>query len=102
MPVWSAARSGRCPGSTPNSPLTLGDVTSSTTAWSARPFGVTISRSILSAMFCAMRGLGAQLARLLLGFLDVADHVKCLLREVVVLPGDDLVEAIDRLLEVDE
>ena len=49
MPVRSAATIGKWPGSTPNSPCTLGAVTSSTVAARARPFGVTISSSILSA-----------------------------------------------------
>src|SRR5450432_1030727 len=98
-PVRSAASSGRWPGSTPNSPLTLGAVTSSTLAESARPRGVTISSWILSTM--APLSLGRQLRALLLGLGDVADHVEGLLGQVVELALDDLLEAVDRLLEGD-
>src|ERR1700744_5920293 len=102
MPVRSAARSGRCPGSTPNSPLTLGAVTSSTATARARPRGVTISSWIWSDMgLSASRrsGLTGELLGLRLGLGDVADHVEGLLGEVVQLALNDLLEAVDGLLQ---
>src|ERR1700678_3853921 len=102
MPVLSAARSGRCPGRTPNSPSTLGAVTSSTLASSARPAGVTISSWILSLMAAFDLSLGRELLTLLLGLGDVADHVERLLGQVIELAVDDLFEAVDRVLERDE
>src|SRR5580704_14647992 len=101
MPVLRAASSGRCPGSRPNSPSTLGAVTSSTLASSARPAGVTISSWILSVIGGARSALGRELLTLLLGLGNVADHVEGLLRQVVELAVDDLLEAVDRVLERD-
>ena len=63
-PVRSAARSGRWPGSTPNSPLTLGAVTSSTLAVSARPLRRHDLELDFSSAIGAL-GLGRQLLRLL-------------------------------------
>src|SRR4051812_17917866 len=102
MPGRSAATIGKWPGRTPNSPCTLGAVTSSTVSASARPFGVTISSSILSAILLLrllheVDGLGLHL-------LDVADEVEGLLRVlliIVVLAGEDFLEARDRLLQRD-
>src|ERR1700722_18723918 len=48
-----------------------------------------------------LSGLAGELLRLLLGLGDVADHVEGLLGEVVELALDDLLEAVDRLLEGD-
>src|ERR1700678_4322817 len=93
MPVLSAARSGRCPGRTPNSPSTL--------ASSARPAGVTISSWILSLMAAFDLALGRELLTLLLGLGDVADHVERLLGQMIELAVDDLFEAVDRVLERD-
>src|SRR3954471_798332 len=97
MPVRSAARSGRWPGSTPNSPATLGAVTSVTWSRSATPVGVTISRRIVSVATSILSGglLGG--ARLHL--VDAADHVEVLLRDVIELALDDLLEAGDGVLE---
>src|SRR5688572_24346959 len=104
MPGRSAATTGRCPGNTPNSPWTLGAVTSSTVAASARPFGVTISSSILSAMIGLLLRLLREVGGLRLHLLDVADEIEGLLRVllgVVELAGEDLLEARDALLERD-
>src|SRR5579883_1691805 len=106
MPVRSAARSGRWPGMTPNSPATLGAVTSSTTASRARPLGVTISSWILlDGISVAISALLCELASARLHVLDVPLQVERLLRELLVvveLAGDDLLEALDGLLELHE
>src|SRR5947207_2650089 len=101
MPLRSATSIGKWPGNTPNSPSTLGAVTSSTSAASTRPRGVTTSRSILlvpSAM--TRRSLGLrELRGLRLHLLDVADEIEGLLGVLgvlVVLPVEDLLEALDR------
>src|SRR5580704_10514025 len=103
MPVRSAARRGRWPGNTPNSPSTLGTVTSSAAMLSARPFGVTISSWILSALTSVAISLGLrELGRLGLHVLDRPHEVEGLLRVlsvVVVLPLEDLLEAVDRVLQ---
>src|SRR5688572_8696714 len=94
-----------CPGKTPNSPSTLGAVSSLTCSLSFTPSGVTISR-----LSCAASAMGtvpcasaladfAQLRSALLGFFDVADHVEGLLRQIVERAAQDLLEARDRLLE---
>src|SRR5688572_8095233 len=97
MPVASAASSGRCWGSTPNSPSTLGAVSSSTASFSLAPSGVTISRAMVAAISGRLRSL--QLGCCLLGFFDVADHVEGLLGQVVEGAGQNLLEARDRLFE---
>src|SRR5437764_4537952 len=103
MPVRSAATTGRCPGSTPNSPCTLGAVTSSHETASARPFGVTISRSIFpSAIARLLLVLLREVGGLRLHLVDVAaieEGLLGVLAVVVELAGDDLLERGDRLLE---
>src|SRR3954462_14239406 len=96
MPVASAANMGRCCGKTPNSPSTLGAVSSLTASFSFGPSGVTISSAMVSAM---SRRLRLQLGSRFLGFFDVADHVEGLLGQVVESAGEDLFEAGDRLFE---
>src|SRR6185369_5132699 len=96
MPVASAANMGRCCGNTPNSPWTLGAVSSFTDSFSFGPSGVMISRAIVSAISGRLR---LQLRAGLLGLFDVADHVEGLLGQVVERAGEDLLEARDRLLE---
>src|SRR5215213_7333037 len=98
MPVRSAASSGRWPGRTPNSPVTLGAVTSLTCARRATPVGVTISSWIVSAMARSRRlprGPGLHLV-------DAPRHVEVLLGDVIELAFEDLLEARDRVLERDE
>src|SRR5687768_16466292 len=99
MPVRSAARRGKCPGRTPNWPATLGAVTSETCSRSTTPVGVTISRWSDSA--AAM--LGGLLARgACLHFVDIARVNEVLLADVVELAIEDLLEAVDRVLEADQ
>src|SRR5690349_22931977 len=85
----------RCPGNTPNSPFTLGAVSSETFSLSFTPSGVTISREISSAI----SGSLLQLLRLGLGLFDVADHVEGLLGQIVERTRQDLLEAVDGLLQ---
>src|SRR6478735_12852504 len=96
MPVASAASIGRCCGNTPNSPSTLGAVSSFTASLSFSPSGVTISSAMVSAISGRLR---LQLGARCLGFFDVADHVGGLLGQVVERARQDLLEARDRLFE---
>src|SRR5690606_39848211 len=63
-----------------------------------RPSG-TFSRGAGEGSSCS--GLFGHLVGLLDGFLDAADHVERLLRQVVVLALDDALEAADGVLERD-
>src|SRR6185369_691203 len=96
MPVASAASIGRCCGSTPNSPSTLGAVSSFTASLSFSPSGVTISSAMVSAISGRLR---LQLGGSLLGVFDVGDHVKGLLGQVVERAGQNFLEAGDGLFE---
>src|ERR1041384_1043563 len=96
MPVASAASMGRCCGKTPNSPSTLGAVSSLTASLSFSPSGVTISSAMVSAI---SRRLRLQLGSRFLCFFDVADHVKRLLGQIVEGTGQDLFEAGDGLFQ---
>src|SRR5688500_18957651 len=99
MPVFKAASSGRWPGSTPNSPSTLGAVRSWTGSASEAPSGDTISSWMCVAS--AISGDFLQLPSGFFGFLDVADHVEGLLGQVVAAAVQDLLEARDGFLERD-
>src|SRR5258706_5042696 len=96
MPVASAANMGRCCGNTPNSPSTLGAVSSLTASLSFTRSGVTISSAIESVISGCLR---LQLGGGFLGLFDVADHVEGLLGQVVERAGQDFLEAGDRFLE---
>src|SRR3954465_1514364 len=96
MPVAKAASMGRCIGKTPNSPWTLGAVSSFTASLSFSPSGVTISSAMVSAISGCHR---LQACRFLLGFLDAANHVEGLLGQVIERAGQDLFEAGDRVFE---
>src|SRR5512145_1976200 len=97
-------RSGVWPGRTPRYPSLPGRITSSTISVTSRRSGVTMSRWIAppdaagSAARVAMgSGRLLHLPGLLDRVLDPADHVEGLLRQFVVFPLDDLLEAAHRL-----
>src|SRR5207248_1506488 len=92
-PGFTAARIGRWPGSTPNSPEMLGAVNSSTASVSFLPSGVTTSSWIVSAMSALHLLAGG------LDLFDVALEVEGLLRQAVELTVEDLLEAGDGVLE---
>src|SRR5512138_3850070 len=81
----------------PNPPSTPGARTSSQVTERTRRSGVTMSR--VRAIGDSLPG--RQLLRLLDRLLDAADHVEGLLRQVVVLAVHDLLEAADRVLQLD-
>src|SRR6185437_3451718 len=85
------------PGSTPKSPSPPGTTTIPTASESSSFSGETSSNCSLSAIGSAR--LARHLARLLDRFLDRADHVEGALRQIVMLAGDDALEAFDRVLE---
>src|ERR687887_396870 len=123
-PAFSSATSGAWRASTPISPSAPGTTSISTSPSNAAPSGVTRETlNVRSAKTYDLRdrgfrlGLGLRLGlaflgflslfgllagkllRLLDGLLDRADHVEGLLGKVVVLALDDLLEALDRVLE---
>src|SRR5215510_9024871 len=104
MPGLIVDISGACPGSTPKFPSVPGTTTISTISENMRRSGVTSSNSRRSGI--AYRPASGCLRRhfLRLGnrFLDRADHVEGALRQIVIIPGDDAFEALDRVLEVDQ
>src|ERR687887_230043 len=124
-PAFSSATSGAWRASTPISPSAPGTTSISTSPSNAPPSGVTRETlNVRSAKTYDLRdrgfrlGLGLRLGvaflgflslfgllagkllRLLDGLLDRADHVEGLLGKVVVLAFDDLLEALDRVLEL--
>src|SRR5687767_13360883 len=80
----------------PNSPRTPGAVTSSTSVVMRAPIGVVIERCM---------GPGSALLGHLLGarahLVQAAHHVERLLRDVVALAVDDLLEAAHGVLDLD-
>src|SRR5690606_14184394 len=98
MPVRRAAKSGRWPGSTPNSPSTLGAVSSVTCSLSFTPSGVMICKSMCAAAI----GASARLLHLFGGGLDLVDvalEVERLLGQIIERAAQDLLEGGDGLLE---
>src|SRR5438067_13577182 len=92
--------SGECPGSTPKLPSVPGTTTISTSV-------ETSSRSGETSSNCTRSGIGSgrfrrHLVRLLDGRLDRADHVERGFWHLVIFAGDDALEALDRVFEVDE
>src|SRR5260370_36225958 len=94
--------SGAWPGRTPKLPSVPGTTTISTMSDRIRRSGETSSNRIWSAIGAGSGRLGGHLAGLLDGFLDRADHVEGALGHVVVIAGDDALEALDRIGELDE
>src|SRR4029077_1814148 len=96
--------SGACPGSTPKFPSVPGTTTISTGSETKRRAGVTSSNSRRSGIDYrrASGRFRGHLVRLGDRFFDCADHVKGAFRQVVVITGDDTLEALDRVLEVDQ
>src|SRR6478609_9577887 len=87
--------SGTWPGSTPNSPSAPGAVTSSTSVSMTAPRGVVSeNRTRVLRFLLELLGLGAHVV-------DAALHVERLLRQVVALAVGDLLEAGDRVLDLD-
>src|SRR2546430_9190519 len=125
-PAFRSATSGAWRASTPISPAAPGTTIISTSPSNAGPSGVTRDRSNLwvssatyagglGLFFARSRGrffgglfllhrhrlaLARELPALLHGRLDRADHVEGLLGEVVVLALEDLLETLDRVLEL--
>src|SRR3954469_6864942 len=92
-PTASAASSGVWPGSTPKYPSAPGISTSSTCSWTMRRSGVTIWRSMCAGSAIGLRAF--HLVGLLDCLFDRPDHVERLLRQMVPLAGDNLLEAAD-------
>src|SRR5215472_13596138 len=84
--------SGACPGNTPSCPSLPGMSTSTTVSRSSWRSGVTTTSWITSG---SMARLNARLHLFGLGqhFFDGTDHVERLLRNLIVLAFDDLLEA---------
>ena len=99
-PALSVAISGACRASTPISPICPGTISISASPSYAAPSGVTSETSnvlpVPGTPSLRRRELLAALDRAL----DRADHVERLLRQLVVLALDDLLEAADRVLEL--
>src|SRR4051812_39266745 len=66
----------------------------------AGPSGVTTETEKLLRSATLLRGCAGHLLRALDRAFDRADHVERLLRELVVLAVEDLLEAADRVLEL--
>src|SRR3954453_21748578 len=91
--------SGACPGRTPKLPSVPGTTTISTSRETSSCSGVTNSNW---TGIRPSRRLGGHAAGFLDGLLDRADHVERCFRHLVVIAGDDALEALDRVFEVDE
>src|SRR5258708_23597172 len=104
MPGRTAEMKRAWPGSTPKYPSVPGTTTISTSSERSSFSGETSSNLTLSAIPVPRRsgGLGGHLARLLHRLLDGAHHVEGALGHVVVLAGDDALEGLDGVLELDE
>src|SRR5262249_15835057 len=87
-----SVRSGAWPGRTPSDPSRPGSTTSSTVVDTTRFSGVTTSS-------CSVSGSILHLLRFLHPFLDAADEIERLLRQLVVLAVHDLLEAADGVLD---
>src|SRR3974390_1940773 len=79
----------------PTSPCTAGTNTIAASPEKISPSALTMS----TLMVRAMAGPSGDRLGLLDRFLDRADHVKGLLREIVVLARNDRLEAADRVLD---
>src|SRR5947209_8170740 len=105
VPMRRLVRSGVCPGRTPISPSLAGSTTSSTSISMNFRSRVTTVRAILvgsvSAIEDFLRCLALHLLVLLEHLLDRSLQQERLLRNVVVLPFDDLAEAADGLGDLD-
>src|SRR4051812_29560786 len=100
---------GVWPISTPKKPSLPGTTTMSTCWLSSRRSGDTSSKVILPGGWIsiataspALRRFGGELLALLDRLLDGADHVEGAFRQIVILAGDQALEAFDRVLELDE
>src|ERR1700688_487184 len=105
-PGRTVEMSRECPGSTPKLPSVPGTTTMSTASDSSSLSGETSSNCTLSAIavlppFGSGR-LSRHLARLGDRLVDGADHVESALRHVVVIAGDDAIEALDGVFEADQ
>src|SRR6185436_17113140 len=80
----------------PRSPSEPCATTSSTSPEKIASSALTISQCTLMPICLDPR---SELLRLLGRFLDRADHVERLLGQVIVLAGDDALEACDRVLD---
>src|SRR5215813_179145 len=104
-PALSVATSGACRARTPISPAAPGTTSISASPSNADPSGVTSETENFgcpSAMALGRdlrRGPG-RLVGLLDRLLDAADHVERGLGELVMVAGDDLLEAADRVLQL--
>src|SRR5438067_2423803 len=115
-PAFSVATSGACRARTPISPAAPGTTIISASPSNAGPSGVTSETSkrllgsllrLLLGLFALLLGLfglllaaAADALRLLDRLLDRPDHVEGLLGQLVVLAVEDLLEALDRVLEL--
>src|SRR5687768_7387680 len=94
-PTCNVASSGVWPGRTPKYPSDPGSCTSSTCSLTSARSGVTISSVSLVGSAISSGGLHA--AALFDRFVNRPDHVERLLRQIVVLAVDDLLEALHRV-----
>src|SRR5665213_1176362 len=102
MPGRTVEMSSACPGSTPKLPSPPGTTTMATSSESSSFSGDTSSNFTLSAIGFPLRRLGGHLLGLGDGLVDGADHVKGALGQIVVIAGDDALEGLDGVLELDE
>src|SRR5215470_20036954 len=93
----SSVMRGACPGKMPSSPSAPGRVTSLTGKLSSCRSGVTTTS-------CKESGIRLRARLHLFGFferfLDCADHVKRLLRNIVVLALNDFLKAANRVFDL--
>src|SRR4051812_23179948 len=97
-PAFRSATRGAWRARTPISPAAPGTISISASPSKAEPSGVTRETSSVAIGCLGGRRLG--LAPGGDGLHDRADHVEGLLAEVVVLAVEDLLEALDRVLEL--
>src|SRR5690606_32706923 len=100
VPGRTVAIRGACRGMTPKSPSVPGTTTISTGLASSSRSGETSSNSIVSAIGSGR--LGRHAAGLLDRLVDRADHVEGRFRQVVVVAGDDALEALDGVFQADQ
>src|SRR6266508_2836419 len=115
-PQPSVVRNGACPGRTPKYPSEPGATTSSASVETSWRVGVASSKRMESTQPSPRRArrlrlLGPVSARtsfhvthlpgLFHGLVDAAHHVEGLLRQVIVLALDDLLEPADRVAQLD-
>src|SRR5437867_12152912 len=95
----SSVINGAWPGNTPRYPFAPGKVTSRTRVRSNCRVGVTITRSMSPGSTPLNSCL--HLFRFLQGFLNCTHHIKCLLRNIIVLAFDDFLEAAHSVFDLD-